>query len=285
MRILLVLLHKFATSFAFYNYDTHSWKPFSRLSPSIECQELPSRSSPSRVQSSPHPRTCKDHQIIMADSLQTHQTHQLLPFHNTINEYDDDVSFTSTSTSDSLRKPLNSFDDDDGFARRSAKDNIWWRIMPVRARRKLQAQVRGEKEDKDDEGDAELIKLYSTKRVKRKSNQRRTWFTYCIFGSISGLTILYVYIISFPFLPPYSLPVFLPFLLLTNYPSLLPPLPKTSPNSATEHSSSSQTSSSSSPPFTGPPTSTTFSKTGASLALPQKASPGTLPTSPVISFP
>ncbi|TVY19431.1 Altered inheritance of mitochondria protein 6-like protein [Lachnellula arida] len=129
----------------------------------------------------------------MADSLQTHQTHQFLPLDNTINEYDDDASFTSTSTSDSLRKPLNSFDaddDDDGFARRSAKNNIWWRIMPVRARRKLQAQVRGEKEEKDLEGDAELVKLYSTKRVKRKRNEQRTWFNYCIFGSISGLTIL-----------------------------------------------------------------------------------------------
>ncbi|TVY39336.1 Altered inheritance of mitochondria protein-like protein [Lachnellula occidentalis] len=132
-----------------------------------------------------------------SDSLQPHQTHPLLPFTN--NAYDDDDA-SSTSTSDSLCKPLNSStadSDSNGFAR-SAKDNVWWRIMPVRPRRKLQRQVRREKErekekekeDKDVEGDAETVKLYSTKSVRRKRNQQRTWFNYCIFGGISGLTIL-----------------------------------------------------------------------------------------------
>ncbi|TVY43999.1 Altered inheritance of mitochondria protein-like protein [Lachnellula subtilissima] len=124
----------------------------------------------------------------MADSL---RTHQFLPCTiNTTTEYDHDDT-SSASTSDSLCKPLNSFDTDDGdgFARRSAKDNVWWRIMPVRARRKLVRQAR-ETEESDVEGDAELKKLYSTKRVKRKRNRQRTWLNYCIFGGISGLTIL-----------------------------------------------------------------------------------------------
>lgn len=92
------------------------------------------------------------------------------------NDYDgDDIS----STTSSLRKPFDEFQRDEY----SGRKGCWWTLgMPLRARR---TGRRGNGQVKEDELDS----LYSRRKAKRRS-----WFNYCIFGGISGLSILYVFL-------------------------------------------------------------------------------------------
>lgn len=98
----------------------------------------------------------------------------------------------------STRKPLNTFDtleEDDGFledglsiprrrrrsSRGSRRRTSWWRNMVVRARRKISMD-----DLKNGLDEALLQDSFASRRTRRK----RTWYNYCIFGGISGLTIL-----------------------------------------------------------------------------------------------
>lgn len=108
----------------------------------------------------------------------------LLP-HN--NDYDDE---DTSSTTSSLHKPFHEFQHDEYAGRKSS----WWTLgMPLRARRTGRRV-----EVKEDEG--EVDSLYSRRKAKRRS-----WFNYCIFGGISGLSILFVFsLLPFQFLCPSS---------------------------------------------------------------------------------
>jgi hypothetical protein len=81
-------------------------------------------------------------------------------------------------------------DDDleDGFARRKrrkrAKKN-WWNIMGVRLRKQ---SLEEEEAYKAELSEALLAGTYRNTRTRRK----RRWYNYCIFGGISGLSILFV---------------------------------------------------------------------------------------------
>jgi hypothetical protein len=117
------------------------------------------------------------------------------PEHNQAltNDYDDAISESSPH----VRKPLNSFDIsdtfqeedlEDGFARRRrrkrAKKN-WWNIMGVRLRKQSPEE---EQLYKDELNEALLAGTYRNPQTRRK----RGWYNYCIFGGISGLSILFV---------------------------------------------------------------------------------------------
>jgi hypothetical protein len=136
----------------------------------------------------------------MAKSISPTATQSLIrsesPEHNQAltNDYDDAISESSPP----VRKPLNSFDisdtfhDDDledGFARRRrkrAKKN-WWNIMGVRLR-KQSLEEEEEEAYKAELSEALLAGTYRNTRTRRK----RGWYNYCIFGGISGLSILFV---------------------------------------------------------------------------------------------
>lgn len=95
-----------------------------------------------------------------------------------------------------MRKPLSSFciddeeDLEDGIVERSAKvSSSWWwlkDIMTVRARRKASLEV-GYK-DLDD-----AARLLADVQAVRQTRRKRNWYNYCIFGGISGLSILFVF--------------------------------------------------------------------------------------------
>ncbi|KAG4432312.1 hypothetical protein IFR05_012219 [Cadophora sp. M221] len=116
-------------------------------------------------------------------------------------KYSDGASLSSSSSSSSPpRKPLTSFDtnDDldeefldleDGYIPAAKGDRYWtgkgwWGakdIMTVRSRRKASVDSSIYR----DEGKTLLDTRYTRRR-------RRSWFNYCIFGGISGLSILFV---------------------------------------------------------------------------------------------
>jgi hypothetical protein len=135
----------------------------------------------------------------MAKSISPTATQSLIrsesPEHNQTltNDYDDAISESSSP----VRKPLNSFDisdtfhDDDledGFARRKrrkrAKKN-WWNIMGMRLRKQ---SLDEEEAYKAELSEALLAGTYRNTRTRRK----RGLYNYCIFGGISGLSILFV---------------------------------------------------------------------------------------------
>jgi hypothetical protein len=107
-------------------------------------------------------------------------------------DYDDAISESSPH----VRKPLNSFDIsdtfpeedlEDGFARRRRKRaKNWWNIMGVRLRK--QSLEEEEEAYRAELSEALLAGTYRNTRTRRK----REWYNYCIFGGISGLSILSV---------------------------------------------------------------------------------------------
>lgn len=114
-------------------------------------------------------------------------------------DYDDDIySSSSHGSHASLRKPLSSFDDEDldledGFAERPHKVKSWWNwkhIMTLRERGKASLKLGGYK-DLNRNATRLLADVYAARRTRRQRN----WYNYCVFGGISGLTIL---LVSFP---------------------------------------------------------------------------------------
>jgi thioesterase domain-containing protein len=113
--------------------------------------------------------------------------------------YADDAMSDYSESTGSVRKPLNTFDiqeeDDefleDGFdircrrssqSRRSRRRTSWWQNMIVRARRKISMD--------DLKNGLDEALLQDSFAMTRRSRRKRTWYNYCIFGGISGLTIL-----------------------------------------------------------------------------------------------
>ncbi len=153
-----------------------------------------------------------------------HLQHQLSQSPNPLtatphDKYDDASSTFSSPT----RKPLNFFDDDrddlqaydleDGFTHAngktregywiSSKGSSWWGIkdiITVRTKKKgsLESVSVGYK---DESGDLPFLPSVGTYPGRKR---RRGWSNYCIFGGISGLTILFVYL---SFLPLLSFPI------------------------------------------------------------------------------
>jgi hypothetical protein len=116
-------------------------------------------------------------------------------------DYDDDTFSSSSQESNaSLRKPLSSFctDDDedleDGIVTRPAKvRSSWWsfkNIMTVRERRKASLEAEGYK------GLDDAPRLLADVHAVRQTRRKRNWYNYCIFGGISGLSILLVFFLS-----------------------------------------------------------------------------------------
>lgn len=115
-------------------------------------------------------------------------------------DYDDDAFSSSHESNASVRKPLSSFctddeeDLEDGFVKKSAKvRGFWWRLkntMTVRERRKASLGAEGYK-DLNDDVSRLLADVYAAKQTRRTRN----WYNYCIFGGISGLSILLVFCI------------------------------------------------------------------------------------------
>jgi hypothetical protein len=97
-------------------------------------------------------------------------------------DYDEAMSDYSSSA-ESLRKPLQPFDTplEDALPMRPARRS-WWALMTVRARRK-----RGADESKEGADEGLLADIYTRRRISRRT---RTWYNYCLFGGISGLTIM-----------------------------------------------------------------------------------------------
>jgi hypothetical protein len=114
--------------------------------------------------------------------------------------YADDAMSDDSEEAGSLRKPLNSFDtqeEDDDFledgldirSRRSSQSRgsrrrrtSWWQTMVMRARRKISMD--------DLKNGLDEALLQDSFATSRRSRRKRTWYNYCIFGGISGLTIL-----------------------------------------------------------------------------------------------
>lgn len=104
-------------------------------------------------------------------------------------DYDDDDALSDYSSSgESLRKPSNTFDvSAEDVSPRYLKRRSWWSSMVVRARRKNDME-------ESKEGSAEgllaseglLPELYA----RRISRRRRSFYNYCIFGGISGLSVM-----------------------------------------------------------------------------------------------
>ena len=111
----------------------------------------------------------------------------------------DDAMSDVSEEAGALRKPLNIFDtqeeDDDfledGFeirSRRSSRSRgsrrrtSWWQTMVMRARRKITVD--------DLKNGLDEALLQDSFATSRRSRRKRTWYNYCIFGGISGLTIL-----------------------------------------------------------------------------------------------
>jgi hypothetical protein len=97
-------------------------------------------------------------------------------------EYDDAISDYSSS-GESLRKPLQPFDTalENGGPLRPRRRN-WWNMV-VRARRRNEAD-----ESKEGVTEGLLADIYT----KRRSSRRvRNWYNYCVFGGISGLSVMY----------------------------------------------------------------------------------------------
>ena len=110
------------------------------------------------------------------------------------------------------RKPLATFDTSDsilqdvenGFVkkeRRRSRRKNWWDSMAMRARRKLSTD--SNMNLRDDADGPLLGDLATRKKVRRK----RTWYNYCIFGGISGLTILCVLLLFHFALPSTDLSI------------------------------------------------------------------------------
>jgi hypothetical protein len=105
------------------------------------------------------------------------------------NGYDDNIS-DEDSAEGSLRKPLEEFDIDstlieDGLSSRPSRSRRkrWWERMVIRARRKHSL-----------DGLREVTEgLLAGSNPRRRIEGKRTWYNYCIFGGISGLTVLYVF--------------------------------------------------------------------------------------------
>lgn len=106
--------------------------------------------------------------------------------------YVDDDSITIGSASE-VGKPLNTFDtqeDDsdleDGLEsasrHRPRSRRNWWQNMVVRARRKISME--------DLKNGLDQALLQGEMGMSRSKRRKRTWYNYCIFGGIGGLTIL-----------------------------------------------------------------------------------------------
>ena len=124
-------------------------------------------------------------------------------------DYDDANSEDSSSEVETLRKPLDSFDTEDGIlcpedledglATRSSKGKGWSRLwkMNMRGRRRKQSQVKPDDTHEFIEGfgnDHHGILASICRRSTKK--KRAWWYNYCIFGGISGLSVMLVPLIA-----------------------------------------------------------------------------------------
>lgn len=102
-----------------------------------------------------------------------------------------------SSVAESVRKPLTTFDIqeeasdlEDGLdylSRRASRSTRsrgrnWWQKMVARARRKISLD--------DLKNGLDQALLQDSLSTARRNRRKRTWYNYCIFGGISGLTIL-----------------------------------------------------------------------------------------------
>ena len=126
------------------------------------------------------------------DRLTLKETHPSTEFADPAaqtNGYDDSIC-DDDSAEGSPRKPLEEFDTDstlieDGLSSRPSRSRRkrWWERMVIRARRKHSL-----------DGLREVTEgLLAGSNSRRRVERKRTWYNYCIFGGISGLTVLYVF--------------------------------------------------------------------------------------------
>jgi hypothetical protein len=102
----------------------------------------------------------------------------------------DDADDECSSVTESVRKPLNAFDTEvedydleDGFDNRGRRTRrSWWQTILMRARRKISLD--------DLKNGLDQALLQDSLSLNRRQRRKRTWYNYCIFGGISGLTIL-----------------------------------------------------------------------------------------------
>jgi hypothetical protein len=111
---------------------------------------------------------------------------------------DDDMIHTAPpdadndSSAESVGKPLSTFDTQDdsdledgpsrSFSSRRSRSSSWWHTMVLRARRKISLD--------DLKNGLDQALLQDSFSASRRARRKRTWYNYCIFGGISGLTIL-----------------------------------------------------------------------------------------------
>ena len=108
------------------------------------------------------------------------------------NPDDDDAISDYSSSVGSLRKPLQQFTPftiDDGLPRRQRRRR-WWESMVVRSRRHHSTTGMGQYKDEVGEESTEGLLSPVSPQSIRISRRTRSWYNYCIFGGISGLTIM-----------------------------------------------------------------------------------------------
>jgi hypothetical protein len=106
-------------------------------------------------------------------------------------DYDDAMSDYSSS-GESQRKPIHTFETsaalEDALPRRKSKRRSWWSSMVIRARRKNEMD---DNKDGQSEGLLAPEGLLAESYLRRITiSRRRTWYNYCIFGGISGLSVM-----------------------------------------------------------------------------------------------
>lgn len=124
-------------------------------------------------------------------------------------DYDDANSEHSSPEVETLRKPLDSFDTEDGtwypedledgLATRSSKGKGWsrWWKMSVREPRRKQSPVKPDDRDEFKEGFSNDHQGIFASICRRSTKRRRvSWYNYCIFGGISGLSVMLVPLIA-----------------------------------------------------------------------------------------